>query len=188
MAENSEDRKRARREYTAEDHWMAASAVLTAMNEAAAARQAGIPVHTLRYWIRQEWFQEILGKIKSEHERVYLATAHAIVLKGMKRALDALENGEDVVDKNGQVRKRQVSAKDSAVIASMWMNHKRVMENKPTSISGTSNSKKLEDQKAIFEKMATGSPTPTKTENTSDGVNIPVPNSSTSDASNGSGS
>lgn len=180
--ENSEDRKRPRREYSPEDHWIAASAILTAPSEAAAARMAGIPVHTLRYWIKQDWFQEILGKIRQEHERVYLATAHAIVMKGMKRAVDALEHGEVVIDKNGNERMKPVTAKDAAVIASMWMNHKRVMENKPTSISATSNSKKLEDQKAMFEKMANA-----KKDIVTDGEQL-IPSPETSDASNGPGS
>lgn len=183
--DNSEDNKKARREYGPEDHWMAASAILTASSEAGAARQAGIPVHTLRYWIKQDWFQEILGKIRQEHERVYLATAHSIVMKGMKRAIDALEKGESVIDKNGQERMRPVGAKDAAVIASMWMNHKRVMENKPTSISGSSNVKKLEDQKAMFEKMA--KMTQKESDNHVQSNERLIPSPETSDAGNGGG-
>lgn len=169
-----------RREYTSDDHWAAAAALLTCSSETSAARNCGIPLMTMRGWIKQEWFQEILSKIKQEHERAYLASCHALITAGTKKALKALEEGEVVIDKNGAERRRPVSAKDAAVIASIFINHKRVMENKPTSISATSgNMKKLEEQKAMFEKMASASGASSETDSSSTkdipNANVTVP-------------
>lgn len=84
-------------------------------NVSAAARISGVNRSTIWYWLQDDETLEVVQRIRDSlrahtaWHHVEIAMAAAAVVK------DRLENGEDVIAKNGTIRKKQVSLRDAVM-------------------------------------------------------------------------
>jgi len=105
-----------------------------------AAKATGIPASTIRDWAKTEWWLEATALVRSEKEAELYAGFTRIIFIAIEKVEDALKNGEVKLVKTKEgYEERRVSptAKDAAVIAGIFHDKKRLIENLPTSITQT---------------------------------------------------
>ena len=76
-----------------------------------------------------------------------------IVDKAISETEDRLENG-DVYVHQGQITRAPVKAKDAVLIGAVAIDKAQLLQNKPTSISSSSGSQKIEDLIKKFQDIA----------------------------------
>jgi hypothetical protein len=123
--------------YTPEQHYEAVAWFYALGNLERVEEKTGIPKRTLSDWRHSEWWSQIAMKIEEEQEQEIRAKNSLIISKAQDEIRDRLENGEEVIAKDGSLRRVKVKAKDAAVIGSISFDKNRVMMGKPTSVSAS---------------------------------------------------
>lgn len=100
-----------------------------------ACKLTGIPINTVNKWAREDWYYEVINLIKDRMDYELDATMTAVVHKGAAEALDRLENGDVVLDRNGNQVRKPVSGKDAIMIAAIAYDKRALGRGKPTSIA-----------------------------------------------------
>jgi hypothetical protein len=120
---------------------------------AEAAKMAGIPYTTALDWMSQESWPSFVDAARKQCQSELDAKFTRIIHSATKEVIDRLENGEEAISRNGEVVRRKVSAKDSALIASVFADKRSILRGEPTNISRRQDAKKtLEEQKQDLEK------------------------------------
>ena len=104
----------------------------------------GIPETTLSDWTKTEWWDDVIGEVRSEKQNEHIALYHALTTK----ALDKANTGIDKLDDD-------LSASDikALVITGAAATDKaRLLLNQPTTISGKSDS--IKEMTALFRKAS----------------------------------
>lgn len=102
-----EDKQRAVAAYSATGSFQKSSSLI------------GIPDATIRYWAKQDWWEEELRRVNQQDTNELKSTYTRIAKRATDLLEDRLENGDDVVTKDGDVVKRKIPGKDLAVIAAI---------------------------------------------------------------------
>lgn len=100
-----------------------------------ACKLTGIPINTVNKWAREEWYQDVIDLIKARLDYELDSTMTAVIHKGASEALDRLENGDVVLDRDGNQVRKPVSGKDAIMIAAIAYDKRALGRGKPTSIS-----------------------------------------------------
>jgi len=108
------------------------------------AKSMDIPRQTLSAWKRTDWWEPLLSEVQQEKNDQIVAGLGRIAEKAILETEDRLENG-DVYVAQGKVTRAPVKAKDAVLIGAVAVDKRQLLLNKPTSISGGSGSKKIED-------------------------------------------
>lgn len=108
---------------------------------------AKIPGSTVRNWSKTSWFRALLEEIRSENNEKLDAKFTQIVDKAQELILDRLENGDFVITKTGEMRRKPVGAKDLSIVGAVTFDKRQIARNKPTSISQTTNSGEISEDK-----------------------------------------
>ena len=122
----------------------------------------GVPLQTVKEWIKQPAFKDILEEIRDENNDAIDAKFTGIVDKALDKVAERIENGDEIYDaRRGEFIKKQISAKDLASITTSSIDKRQLLRGKPTSRTETvSEGKRLEQLAAQFIKMAEGVKSP----------------------------
>jgi hypothetical protein len=93
----------------------------------------GVSVNTLRNWKMEPWWFEVKNKILAEQDDEITTKFTKIVQKAQDVVVDRLDNGDWVVLKTGESKRKPVSAKDAAYISNNAVDKRQLLNDRPTS-------------------------------------------------------
>ena len=118
-----------RKKYTSPDKINAAMAYILCGNVAQAAKMVRVSDTTFRNWVSQPWWAsaiEYARRIKMGELHGKLTEIIDLAVAGVK---ERLERGDEVIDaKTGSIRHKAISARDSAYIATLFMEKREIAE------------------------------------------------------------
>jgi hypothetical protein len=88
---------------------------------------------TIRGWNNQEWFQNLMAKIRKENDQIIDAKSSKIIHGALEQIEDRLENGDHVVLKTGEVIRKPVSIRDLALVSAITIDKRQLLRGLPTS-------------------------------------------------------
>lgn len=124
---------------------------------AAAARMCRLSYNTVNAWKNGHmgWLNQALDRARELLDQELDTRYTGIISKAADVTLDRLENGDCTLDKNGNVVRKPVSAKDAAIVGSIHFDKRNILRGKPTSISENKTSEqRLKELGEQFKKFA----------------------------------
>lgn len=120
-----------------------------------ASKYCGIPAVTIRYWTRQQWWQEASRQIRKTQNELLDIKLTTIINKTSDQLLDRIENGEYKLAPNGEIIKIPMHSRDLAVAGMAVPFDKRALiRGDPTSrIERTGVDETLKKLKDHFEQL-----------------------------------
>ena len=117
-----------------QEKYVAAATLFAATGSVAeVSKLTDIPEKTLKVWIRQKAFKDLLNEIREENdEKIDVAYTEIIgsALEGLK---DRLKDGDYVPNKFGDLRRVPVKARDLAATTATITTQRQLIRGKPTS-------------------------------------------------------
>jgi len=124
--------------YKPEQRLAAIVAWLTTQSDYEASRMTGIPASTIKTWRNYAiWWRDQLNMIKADRQEELDARLSQLINKTTREIEDRLDNGEEVIYKDGQVQRKKVGARDLAIIAGTLYDKRALIRGDATSISST---------------------------------------------------
>lgn len=114
-------------------------------NAAQTAEITGIPSGTIRQWKTQEWWPQIMERIRQEKDDELDVQFTSIVDKTIKQINDRLENGDYIYDnKKGELVRKPMGGKELGVVTSIFVDKRELLRGKK---------KQQMDQQSIKDKL-----------------------------------
>ena len=136
------------------DRLNAALAWVMCGSYAEAEKLCGISARTIRNWAQEPTWPELIEQARKIKQTELDAEFTKVIHKAVKEVAERLENGDEVVTKDGDRVRKKILAKDAALIAAMFTDKRAVGRGLATSITrreaGTS--EKLDVIKDALEK------------------------------------
>lgn len=107
------------------------------------AKLIGIPDATIRYWSKQDWWEEELRRADQQDTNELKATYTRIAKRAAEALEDRLENGDQVIGKDGEFLKKQIPGKELAVISAIATDKRKIAMEQPNSIALQSTNERL---------------------------------------------
>lgn len=101
-------------------------------------RQMNIPRPTMRMWKKTEWWDPLVDAIRADKAEELDAVLTGVIHGATHAVADRLEGGEYRRDKNDEIVRVPVSARDAMMIAAIAFDKRQIGRNLPTSISESS--------------------------------------------------
>jgi len=98
-------------------------------------RLTGVSLGTLQSWRTKEWYGKAIEIIQKRLDEQLDGKMTYAVNKGISKTMERLEQGDAVLQKDGTLAYKPVTAKDAAIISSIFFDKRNLLRNKPTSIS-----------------------------------------------------
>jgi hypothetical protein len=95
----------------------------------------GIPAGTIRYWKTQPWWFELVQKVAREQDEKIKSRFTHIINKTQDVILDRIDNGETILTKDGRLIQKPISAKDAAIIASIAVEKRKIIQDSERQLS-----------------------------------------------------
>lgn len=99
------------------------------------AKLIGIPDATIRYWSKQPWWEEELRRADQQDTNELKSTYTRIAKRSAEALEDRLENGDEVVAKDGTIVKKQIPGKELAVIAAIATDKRKIAMEQPNTVA-----------------------------------------------------
>lgn len=133
----------------------AAAYLLEGGNAKKAAEVAGVHHNSVLTWKQQQWWVDLCERLERDFEHDFKAHMGKIARRGLEEIEDRINNGDKILNyKTGEMETRPMSGKELATTVGIIWDKKRVMDNKPTSISDNkSTDERLHDLMDRFENM-----------------------------------
>ncbi len=137
--------------YTHDEKMVVALTYLMEGSAKATAKKTGVPRTTIRDWMTTEWWPEYYQDAKNlknvELDSLYTQIIH----KGIGELSDRLDNGDEVILKDGSKTRKKMNGKECAWTAAVMADKRTILRGDPTRITkNTSVSDNLKDfQKAL---------------------------------------
>jgi len=98
-----------------------------------AGKLVGVPGRTIRDWLHESWWFSMTEQLMDRY-RVEIDSRLTRVLDlALAELQDRLENGDEVVGKDGSKTRRRVSARDAALIYAITIDKRELLRGRPTS-------------------------------------------------------
>lgn len=95
----------------------------------------GIPLKTVEGWKSQDWWKDLVAKIRAEEDQQLDAKTSKIIDKALEQLVDRLENGEHVYDqKTGKIKRMPAKLRDVNTTFNNLLDKRQLLRNKPTKI------------------------------------------------------
>jgi len=98
-----------------------------------AGRLCNIPGRTVRLWMQQPWWEEVLAEARTIKQKELDALWTGLIHKSTTALRERLDQGDAILSKTGEVRYLPVKAKDIAIIMSIAIDKRALLRNQPTS-------------------------------------------------------
>lgn len=109
------------------------------------AEATSIPDSTIHGWLQQEWFQSLLGSIRTEFsDRIHARTA-SLLEKSFDELEDRLDNGDAFVTKEGVIRV-PMRGRDLAFTTAILFDKRQILMRQPTSITGRARGEEVAEE------------------------------------------
>lgn len=103
---------------------------------AAAATALGVSQETFRTWTMSFEGRKAIDLARSSLNQLLDLGLTNIINQASSRVLDALENGEEYVDRNGEIKHVKLRGKDAAGILALVFDRRQLLRKQPTQIGG----------------------------------------------------
>jgi hypothetical protein len=115
-----------------------------------------VPEGTIRMWKQTEWWQDIMSRIRQEHNEELDTKLTKLVDKAMDKINDRLENGDYVYNaKADKLIRKPVGARDLSTITATAIDKRQLLRGEPTSrVQRVSENEKLVRLAEEFKKFA----------------------------------
>lgn len=119
--------------HSEDDRIRAASVYAVTGNAQRTAEITGIPAGTIRQWKTQNWWPQVIDRVRTEHDDEVDAKISKIIDQTLTQIEDRVENGDYVINmKTGEVLKERapMKGKDVAVVTSIMMDKRDLIRRK----------------------------------------------------------
>lgn len=103
----------------------------------------GIPYATLRFWQKQDWWKEYLLQERQEDDMELEVAATSIAKQAQDIVKERLENGDFVLDREGNLKRKPVSARDATLIEAIHLDKRSNLRDQPEIEQRTSTNERL---------------------------------------------
>lgn len=103
--------------------------------KSAACKMTGISRHNLTRWCREQWYKESLDIIKEKMDEELDSSYTAIIHKGARETADRLDNGDWIMDRDGNQVRKPMSGREAMLITGIAHDKRALNRGKPTSIT-----------------------------------------------------
>ena len=120
-------------------------------NAEAAGEAAGVPPRTVRYWRQHaDWWGPLIDALRAEKSDELDAQMTGVVHGAIQAVKDRLENGDYKLDREGNIKRVPVSARDAMLVSAIAFDKRQISRNLPTHITESSSDrlKKLKQELA----------------------------------------
>lgn len=100
-------------------------------NQAKTCEITGVPPRTLAFWMQQDWWKEQLLSLRAEDSLELEEAATTIAKKSNEVVHERLTNGDFVLNRDGELIRKPVSARDAAVIGAIAIDKRKVLQEEP---------------------------------------------------------
>jgi len=120
--------------YTAEQKLNVVTLYALTGNLETCAKHTGINYQTIKDWhTRGVWWEEALLNVRKHMQDQLDAELTGIISKATAEILDRLENGDEVLDKNGKPRRKKLSSRDLTMVLAILFDKRALIRGDPTS-------------------------------------------------------
>ena len=95
------------------------------------AQVTGIPLDTLNYWKKLEWWKELIEQVRKDENQELDTKLGKIVNKSLDVVVDRLEHGEFSIDKFGKVHRVPVKLKDATKVSVDLLDKRSLLRKEP---------------------------------------------------------
>lgn len=120
-----------RREYSIEEKIEAAIAWLITGNSVEAGKLCGVNDRTIRNWMQQTWWEDILREAQGRKQKELDALWTGLIHRTATELKDRIDNGDTVISKTGE-KKIPVKAKDLAVVMAIAVDKRALARGQAT--------------------------------------------------------
>lgn len=103
----------------------------------------GIPENTIRYWATQDWFDEELRRADKTDSEELKGTFTRIAKRAASELEDRLDNGDDILTKDGDIVRKRIGGKDLAIIMGVATDKRKQQLDQPQTVATQSSHDKL---------------------------------------------
>jgi len=114
------------------DKLNAAMAYLITGNSIEASKLCGIPDKTIRNWSTEIWWSDLIGEAKKTKNEELDAMLTSIIHKVIVEIKDRVENGDEVLGKDGTKFRKKITAKDAAIVSAVLFDKRGIIRSEPT--------------------------------------------------------
>jgi hypothetical protein len=111
----------------------AAIAYLMTGNSEEAGKLVAVPGRTIRYWMQQAWWEDVLREAQTVKQKELDAIWTGLVHKAADKLRERLDEGDAVLTKTGEIKNLPIKAKDLAFIMSVVTDKRAVLRGQATS-------------------------------------------------------
>jgi hypothetical protein len=158
LTKSTSDKKPGRKKgsvsHSNEDKSRGVSAYVSTGSFTKAAAITGLPETTLRFWSKQDWWDEECRRANQADADEIKSTATRIAKKAFGEVEERLQFGDTVLDKEGNLVRKPVSARDAAIIAAVAVDKRKVLLDQPNNVSVQNSTEKLAQLMEQFMKFA----------------------------------
>ena len=122
-------------QYTREQILDAATRWAFSGNARRLAEEQGIPPRTLQEWTQAEWWDALVAQIRADQSQELDGMLSGVLHSAVAAVADRLEHGEQVLDKDGQIKRVPVKARDAMLIGAISFDKRQIARSLPTSIT-----------------------------------------------------
>jgi len=126
--------------YTDEDRRQVAIEYLITGNMKKVSKRTGIPETTLSDWKRTEWWEGLVGEIRTEKAEELDAHLTKLIDSAFDQAQDRVDNGDFRVAKDGTLIRVPMGGRDLVIAGATVYDKQRLHRNQPTAIRSDINS------------------------------------------------
>lgn len=101
----------------------------------------GVPGRTIRDWMREDSWEHLVNEAKRLKQSELDAKFTKIIHRAVDEVADRLDNGDEVIAKDGTKVLRKLSGREAAWIAAILSDKRAILRGEPTSISKRQNSR-----------------------------------------------
>ena len=145
-----------RAKYTAEEKLAAVTAYVMTGSVRGVVRLTGLKQQVISDWKNNSsWWPDAYATVKKEKQEEVDGTLTSIIHAAAGGVMDSILHGDEVIDKNGDLVRRQMSGKDKAWVMGITFDKRALLRGDPTSRTEKVDQKALiSELKEDFEAMA----------------------------------
>lgn len=147
-----------RSQYTVRQKLQAVTVWMLTGSPKQAADKAGVTENAIKYWKRETaWWKEAVARIKLQRNEKLDADLTRCMDKSIYAIIDRIDNGDEIVLKDGRRMRQKLKGRDLAVMFSILHDKRALMRGEASSSKSERNtqSEVLNQLKESFEKLST---------------------------------